>query len=128
MSFPRPSRKLPAIAAVVSLVALSLAVGGAGTASAATITTAWQSGHFSVNTAGVVGRSDIVLGAPNSAAAQSLGLGNGSLGVAEWAAGGFTAQLNRTDTMPDRKSPGQVTIPGLSTMTSASNFTGTLDL
>ncbi len=128
MSLPRPLRKLPALTAVVSLVALSLAVGGASTASAATITTAWQSGHFSVNTAGVVGRSDIVLGSPNSAAAQSLGLGNGSLGVAEWAAGGFTAQLNRTDTMPDRKSPGQVTIPGLSTMTSASNFTGTLDL
>jgi hypothetical protein len=128
MSLPRPLRKLPAFAAVISLVALSIAAGGASTASAATITTAWQSGHFSVNAAGVVGRSDIVLGAPNSAASQSLGLGNGSLGVAAWAAGGFTAQLNRTDTMPDRKSPGQVTIPGLSTMTSASNFTGTLDL
>ncbi|HEX4442761.1 MAG TPA: hypothetical protein VHZ81_04245 [Galbitalea sp.] len=128
MSLPRSLRKLPAVTAVVSLVALSIALGAATSASAATVTTAWQSGHFSVNTAGVVGRSDIFLGAPNTAAAQSLGLGNGSLGVAEWAAGGFTAQLNRTDTMPDRKSPGQVTIPGLSTMTSASNFTGTLDL
>ena len=128
MSLPRPQRRLAVLAAVVPLVALSLVVGSAGPASAATVTTAWQSGHFSVNTAGVVGRSDIVLGAPNTAAAQSLGLGNGSLGVAEWAAGGFTAQLNRTDTMPGRKSPGQLTIPGLSTMTSASNFTGTLDL
>ena len=128
MSFPRPKHRLPVLAAVVPLVALSLVVGSASSASAATVTTAWQSGHFSVNTAGVVGRSDIVLGAPNTAAAQSLGLGNGSLGVAEWAAGGFTAQLNRTDTMPGRKSPGQLTIPGLSTMTSASNFTGTLDL
>jgi hypothetical protein len=55
-------------------------------------------------------------------------LGNGSLGVAAWAANGFTAQLNRSDTMPYRLSPGQVQIPGLSTMTSASNFTGSLDL
>jgi hypothetical protein len=30
--------------------------------------------------------------------------------------------------MPYRLSPGQVQIPGLSSMTSASNFTGTLDL
>jgi hypothetical protein len=97
-------------------------------ASAAGTTTAWQNGKFSLDPAGVVSRSDIVLGTPNSAAAQSLGLGNGSLGVAAWAAGGFTAQLNRTDTMPDRKSPGQVQIPGLSTMTSASDFSGRLDL
>jgi hypothetical protein len=129
MSLPRPLRKVSTIIAIVPLAALSLAAGGLSSASAVTtVTTAWQSGHFSENTAGIVGRSDIVLGAANSAAAQSLGLGNGSLGVAEWAAGGFTAQLNRTDTMPDRKSPGQVTIPGLSTMTSASNFKGTLDL
>ena len=45
-----------------------------------------------------------------------------------WAANGFTAQLNRSDTMPYRLSPGQVNIPGLSAMTSASNFSGTLDL
>ena len=129
MSLPRPLRKASTVIAIVPLVAISLAAGGLSSASAVTtVTTAWQSGHFQENTAGVVGRSDIVLGAANTAAAQSLGLGNGSLGVAEWAGGGFTAQLNRTDTMPDRKSPGQVTIPGLSTMTSASNFTGTLDL
>jgi hypothetical protein len=40
-------------------------------------------------------------------------LGNGSLGVAEWAANGFTAQLNRSDTMPNRLSPGQLNIGGL---------------
>ena len=33
-----------------------------------------------------------------------------------------------SDTMPYRLSPGQVNIPGLSAMTSASNFSGTLDL
>ena len=81
-----------------------------------------------MNPAGVVSESDIVLGAANTAASQSLPLGNGSLGVAAWAANGFTAQLNRSDTMPYRLSPGQVNIPGLSAMTSASNFSGTLDL
>ena len=69
-----------------------------------------------------------MLGAANTAPAQSMPLGNGSLGVAAWAANGFTAQLNRSDTMPYRLSPGQVSIPGLSAMTSASNFSGTLDL
>src|ERR1700724_2268048 len=97
-------------------------------ADAATVTTAWQNGSFSLNPSGVVSESDIVLGAANTAASQSLPLGNGSLGVAAWAANGFTAQLNRSDTMPYRLSPGQVNIPGLSTMTSASNFSGTLDL
>ncbi len=97
-------------------------------AAGATVTTAWQNGSFSVNAGGVVSRSDVVLGRPNTADSQSLPLGNGSLGVAAWAASGFTAQLNRSDTMPYRLSPGQVQIPGLSAMTSASNFTGTLDL
>ena len=97
-------------------------------ADAATVTTAWQNGSFSLNPSGVVSESDIVLGAANTASSQSLPLGNGSLGVAAWAANGFTAQLNRSDTMPYRLSPGQVNIPGLSTMTSASNFSGTLDL
>jgi hypothetical protein len=98
------------------------------TAAAASLTTAWQNGAFSTNVGGVVSRSDVVLGEPNTANSQSLPLGNGSLGVAAWAAGGFTAQLNRSDTMPYRLSPGQVQIPGLSAMTSASNFSGYLDL
>jgi hypothetical protein len=97
-------------------------------ASAASLTTAWHDGVFNLDIGGTVSRSDVVLGSPNTAPAQSLPLGNGALGVAAWAAGGFTAQLNRSDTMPSRRSPGQVNIPGLSTMTSASNFTGHLDL
>jgi Carbohydrate binding module (family 6)/F5/8 type C domain/Abnormal spindle-like microcephaly-assoc'd, ASPM-SPD-2-Hydin len=125
-------RRLLATATGCFLVAaaalVTAALGTAPAASAASDTTAWQSGAFSVNTAGVVSRSDIVLGRPNTADSQSLPLGNGSLGVAAWAADGFTAQLNRSDTMPDRLSPGQVQIPGLSAMTSAPNFTGTLDL
>ena len=77
-------------------------------AAAATVTTAWQNGSFSVNPSGVVAESDIVLGAPNTSDSQSLPLGNGSLGVAAWAANGFTAQLNRSDKMPYRLSPGQL--------------------
>jgi hypothetical protein len=55
-------------------------------------------------------------------------VGNGTLGAAVWAAGGFTAQLNRTDTFPDRKSPGWLTIPGLARLTGAADYKGTLDL
>jgi Carbohydrate binding module (family 6)/F5/8 type C domain len=124
-------RRLLAIAAgFVPVLAgiLVAALGGAPAASAAANTTAWQNGAFSVNPAGVVSESDVVLGQPNTTDSESLPLGNGSLGVAAWAANGFTAQLNRSDTMPNRLSPGQVEIPGLAAMTSASNFTGTLDL
>ena len=91
-------------------------------------TTAWQNGAFVENTQGVVDRSDVFLGQPNYQGNQSMPLGNGTLGVAAWAANGFTAQLNRADTLPGRKSPGQVVIPGLAAITSASNFTGRLDL
>src|ERR1700684_4283669 len=131
MSTRRPlhRRLLPTAPGFLLVLAgiLVAALGGARVASAASTTTAWQNGAFSVNPAGVVSESDVVLGQPNTSDSQSLPLGNGSLGVAEWAAGGFTAQLNRSDTMPSRLSPGQVQIPGLAAMTSAANFTGTLD-
>jgi len=117
-----------AVLLVTTSAGIAAVVGGATGAAAATVTTAWQNGAFSENTGGVVSRSDIFLGQPNTADTQSLPLGNGSLGVAAWAANGFTAQLNRSDTMPNRLSPGQVQIPGLAAMTSAPNFTGTLDL
>ena len=76
----------------------------------------------------MVSRDDIVLGQPNINPTASIPLGNGALGVAAWAANGFTAQLNRSDTMPDRKSPGQVNIPGLSVISHAADFSGRLDL
>jgi len=126
-----PHRLLASAAACLIAVAATLVAAvacGTPAASAASDTTAWQNGAFSENTGGVVSRSDIFLGQPNTQDSQSLPLGNGSLGVAAWAAGGFTAQLNRSDTLPNRLSPGQVQIPGLAPMTSASNFTGTLDL
>jgi hypothetical protein len=91
-------------------------------------TTAWHDGEFHVDVAGVIGRSDIVLGRANMDAGEALPLGNGRLGVAVWAADGLTAQLNRADTLPERLSPGQVVIPGLAMMTQAKDFAGRLDL
>jgi hypothetical protein len=91
-------------------------------------TTAWKAGHFAVDTAGLLGRSDIVLGQPNTKPAEAMPMGNGRLGIAVWAADGFTAQLNRADTLPHRDSPGQLVIPGLAVLTSAKDFNGRLDL
>ena len=119
---------LTAVLAIALATPLAVASQSSRAEAATSLTTAWQNGAFSVNTAGVVSRSDVVLGEPNTADSQSLPLGNGSLGVAAWAANGFTAQLNRSDTMPYRLSPGQLNIPGLTAMTSASNFSGYLDL
>ena len=76
----------------------------------------------------VVARSNIVLHSPNAAPTQFMPVGNGTLGAAVWAADGFTAQLNRVDTFPDRRSPGWLTIPGLAAITAAADFQGTLDL
>ena len=91
-------------------------------------TTAWKSGHFIVDTAGLLSRSDIVLGQPNTLPEEAMPLGNGRLGVAVWSAGGFTAQLNRADTLPHRDSPGQLIIPGLAPLASSRDFNGRLDL
>jgi hypothetical protein len=98
---------------------------GAGDLSATS--TAWQNGRFRLDVPGVPHRSDIFLSRPNTQAAEAMALGNGRLGVAVWAADGFTAQLTRADTLPDRLSPRQVVIPGLSTLTAASDFSGRLD-
>lgn len=91
-------------------------------------TTAWKDGHFVVDAGGLVSRSDIVLSSANRLPAEAMPLGNGRLGVAAWAAEGFTAQLNRADTLPHRDSPGQLVIPGLAALTSAPDFSGRLDL
>lgn len=91
-------------------------------------TTAWKDGHFAVDTAGLLGRSDIVLGQPNTSPFEAMPMGNGRLGIAVWAGGGFTAQLNRVDTLPHRDSPGQLVIPGLAALSSAKDFSGRLDL
>lgn len=90
--------------------------------------TAWQNGKFVVDTPNVVRRSNIVLSRANTSSTQFVPLGNGTLGAPAWGANGFTAQLNRNDTFPDRKSPGQVVIPGLSRLTGAADFKGYFDL
>lgn len=121
------ARRLLALATTGTLAASLLSSAAAADASSEP-TTAWRDGAFHVDVPGVVGRSDVVLGQPNAAAAQAMPLGNGSLGAAVWAASGFTAQLNRADTLPDRLSPGQVVIPGLAKLTGAPDYHGRLDL
>jgi hypothetical protein len=125
---PRSRRPLAAGTALLVVLLGVVLVQTPRAAGATTVTTAWRNGAFQLDSAGVVSRSDIVLDSPNLTGTQSMPLGNGSLGVAAWAAGGFTAQLNRSDTMPDRKSPGQVNIPGLSVITHAADFKGRLDV
>lgn len=98
------------------------------TADRAGATTAWRDGSFQVDRAAVVHRSDVVLGRPNTDPTESMPVGNGTLGAAVWAAEGFTAQLNRGDTFPDRKSPGRISIPGLRKLTEADDFSARLDL
>ncbi|NUP35736.1 MAG: hypothetical protein HOY76_01615, partial [Streptomyces sp.] len=131
---PRRPRRVPYRRAVALCTAALTALAGAavvdagGAAAATGPTTAWQNGSFHLDPAGVVSRSNLVLGAPNVSPTASMPLGNGGLGVAAWAENGFTAQLNRSDTMPDRKSPGRLTIPGLSVISHAADFHGELDL
>jgi hypothetical protein len=114
-------------AALLSTVLVVTAAPAATSAAPATPTTAWRDGRFAVDAAGVVRRANVVLGRANPRPTQAMPLGNGTLGAAVWAADGFTAQLNRTDTFPDRKSPGQLVIPGLAQMTMADDFRGELD-
>jgi len=69
-----------------------------------------------------VSRSDIAIGQPNALPTQAVGLGNGELGAAFWAADGLTVQLNRIDTLPYRRSPGQLVLPDLKIMTADRAF------
>ncbi|HEY0231219.1 MAG TPA: hypothetical protein VGC55_08200 [Dokdonella sp.] len=73
-------------------------------------------------------RSDIAIGQPNILPSQAVGLGNGRLGAAFWAADGLTVQLNRADTLPGRLSPGQVVFPDLQALTADRTFRGRVDL
>ncbi len=110
------------------IAALSLLGFSNGVGQQSPPTTAWKAGHFVVDAAGLLSRSDIVLSQPNALPAEAMPMGNGRLGIAVWSADGFTAQLNRADTLPHRDSPGQVVIPGLTALTSAKDFNGRLDL
>src|SRR5277367_4434564 len=110
------------------IVAVALIIAPGAVAQQSLPATAWKSGHFVVDTAGLLSRSSIVLAQPNTLPEEAMPLGNGRLGVAVWSAGGFTAQLNRADTLPHRDSPGQLIIPSLARLISASDFSGRLDL
>jgi hypothetical protein len=110
-----------------ALVAVGV-IGLVAAAPAAADTTAWSRHGFDVDTPNLVRRSNVVLERPPAAGTQSMPFGNGRLGAAVWAQNGFTAQLNRTDTYPTRRSPGQVVIPGLEAMTTAPDYTATVDL
>src|SRR5947209_2533801 len=94
----------------------------------ASLTTACQHGRIAVDVPDVVRQSNIVLSKPNTLGNQSMPLGNGMLGSAVWSANGLMAQLNRVDTFPDRKSPGQVVVPGLAKLSTASDYKGSVDL
>jgi alpha-L-fucosidase 2 len=101
---------------------------GSAQSSAPETTTAWHNGRFQVDVRGVMGRSSIILGQPNEKPYEAMPLGNGRLGVAVWTENGLTAQLNRADTLPDRLSPGEVEIPGLSALAEATDYSGRLNL
>ncbi len=103
-------------------------VANAASSGNSALSNAWNGGPFHVDVAGVVSRSDIILGRPNMEAGQAMPPGNGTLAVAAWSADGLTVQLNRADTLPDRLSPGQVVIPGLAALTEAKDYAGRLDL
>ncbi|MBT2225039.1 hypothetical protein [Nonomuraea sp. NEAU-A123] len=135
MSFTRARVWLTtAVVAAVGIIAAVPAQATAGaipatsSLSAASTTTAWQAGRFVVDTPNVVRRSNLVLNRPNTNATEFVPLGNGTLGAAAWSANGFTAQLNRNDTFPARKSPGQIVIPGLNRLTAAADYRADLDL
>ena len=87
-----------------------------------------SSAAYATDVADDVARSDIAIGQPNVLPSQAMGLGNGELGAAFWSANGLTVQLNRIDTLPYRRSPGQVILPDLKIMTSDRNFRGRLRL
>ncbi|KMQ80230.1 hypothetical protein BPMI_03807 [Candidatus Burkholderia pumila] len=89
---------------------------------------AWDGKRFAVDVSGVVSRSNIVLSVPNVSRSEAMPLGNGRLGAAVWSEAGLTAQLNRSDTLPNRLSPGQIVVPGLAKITKASDYKGVLDL
>ncbi len=109
-------------AALVAISCISVATGMAGGQ------TPPDQRLFKIDAPGMVRRSDIVLKRPNTMTQEAMPLGNGTLGAAVWAEDGFTAQLNRADTLPLRLSPGQLVVPGLAKLASASDFSARLDM
>ncbi|MEE3921092.1 RICIN domain-containing protein [Micromonospora sp. BRA006-A] len=84
-------------------------------------TTAWQAGRFVVDTPTWYAGPPSCSTGPTPKPASPCRSATGRWAWPAWAANGFTAQLNRNDTLPDRKSPGWVAIPGLSRLTGAAD-------
>ncbi len=110
------------------LLAVPLSCMLAVASSAAFAARSSQASHANPQVAAAIGRSAIVLGRPNLLPIEAMPLGNGRLGAAVWSQHGLTVQLNRSDTLPDRLSPGQVNLPGLTRLTGAKDYSGKLDL
>jgi hypothetical protein len=91
---------------------ISVSSGLAPQAFADSLTTAWHDGAFAENVGGVVSRSDIVIQQPNVSDAQSLPLGNGSLGVAAWAATGSPRSSTAATRCPTGSRRGRSRFPG----------------
>ncbi|HLL68702.1 MAG TPA: hypothetical protein VK453_23745 [Micromonosporaceae bacterium] len=126
----RRTATVSAVLAVVVVAALAGVVASPAVAAPGDgASTAWRGGRWHLDPRSVVSRSDIVLAAANALPAQMMPLGSGTLGVATWnPPTGFTAQLNRVDTLPNWLSPGWLMLPGLSAMTTAPDFSARLDL
>ena len=117
---------LPLLVTLLATSAGSLAAAGPPTQPADQLTTAWRNGALQTDPAGLVSRSDLVQEGPAWRAYQAMPLGNGVLGAAVWAEKGYTAQLNRVDTLPLLKSAGRLVVPGLQPLMRADDYTGRL--
>jgi len=117
---------LPLLVTLLATSAGSLAAAGPPTQPADQLTTAWRNGALQADPAGLVSRSDLVQEGPAWRTYQAMPLGNGVLGAAVWAEKGYTAQLNRVDTLPELKSAGRLVVPGLQPLMRADDYTGRL--
>ena len=109
-------------AAIAAISCITVAAGMAGGQAAP------DQRLFKIDAQGIVRRSDIVLKRPNRMIQEAMPLGNGTLGAAVWAEDGFTAQFNRADALPLRLSSGQLVVPGLAKLASASDFSARLNM
>jgi len=105
------SRFFVAVAVTMSIATpLALASGLGRAAAEASLTTAWQNGAFSLHPQGVVSRSDVVLGRPDTASSQSLPLGgtlvNPASGKCLDDPGFNTANRTQLDQWPCKNAPG----------------------
>ncbi len=119
-------RSVPRLLQSLSILCLLMAT--SASAESGMAATAWSNGSFHIDRKGVVERSNVILQKPNMQPQQAMPLGNGRLGLAAWADNGYTAQLNRGDTFPQRLSPGQVVIPGLSKINQSSDYSAQLNI